>query len=67
MKNIAIYALIFLGFVGFKAMTSADRDGSGAIVELALLVTTQEALDELAYLPGCGSIEVLAGVDELIA
>ena len=33
MKQAGIYALIILGFLGYKAMTEADRDASGAIVD----------------------------------
>jgi len=32
MKNWGIYVLAVLGFVGYEAMTSADRDSTGAIV-----------------------------------
>lgn len=61
MKNIAIYALIFLGFIGFKAMTSADRDGSGAIVDAGSIDVFQvrvgdcfddtDASEEISSLP----------------
>ena len=33
MKGWGLYALIAVGFIGYKAMTSADRDASGAIVD----------------------------------
>lgn len=33
MKNLAGYILVALGAVGYNAITSADRDSSGAIVE----------------------------------
>jgi len=32
MKNLAVYALIALGFVGYNVMTQADRDAAGSIV-----------------------------------
>ncbi len=32
MRNLAIYAAVAAGFVGYNMMTQADRDGSGAIV-----------------------------------
>jgi hypothetical protein len=32
MKNVATYIAIALGFVAYNAMTSADRDDSGAII-----------------------------------
>ena len=33
MKNWAIYIVVGLGIVGYNALTEADRDGSGAIVD----------------------------------
>lgn len=33
MKQAGIYAVLILGFLGYKAMTDADRDVSGAIVD----------------------------------
>ena len=37
MKNLGIYALIVLGFLGYKLMTDADRDSSGTIVDAGSL------------------------------
>ena len=37
MKNLGIFALIFLGFFVFRTMTDADRDSSGAIVDAGSL------------------------------
>jgi len=33
MKQAGLYALMIVGFLGYKAMTEADRDSSGAIVD----------------------------------
>lgn len=33
MKQAGIYAIVVLGFLGYKAMTEADRDSTGAIVD----------------------------------
>ena len=33
MKNVAVYILVGLGAVGYNAMTSVDRDDSGAIID----------------------------------
>ena len=61
MKKLGIYALIFLGFVVFKTMTGADRDGSGAIVDAGSLdvfqvrvgdcVDDTEGSEEISSLP----------------
>lgn len=61
MKQAGIYAVIILGFLGFKAMTEADRDGTGAIVDAGSVDVFQVRVgdcfdnvtaEEISSLPG---------------
>lgn len=61
MKQAGLYAILILGFLGFKVMTDADRDESGAIVDAGNVDVFQIAVgdcfdnvttEEISSLPG---------------